>query len=424
MASTGSSSSATAEAPAPAAVDVFVGIAGWNNAATIGSVAGSIAQALGRYGPAAGVVLADGGSTDGTIDRAREALAAMPAVVATGFVRPASDPLRAPYHGLPGRPAALQGILREAASRGAKAVAVVDAGLTSVTPDWITRLVEPVLAGGYDFVSPVHLRQPHEGALTRSIVYPLFRALYGMRLRQPAAGDFGCSRRFAQHVLDQDVWTGDASETGIDVWLEAEAATGGFKVCEVPLGPRTRAPTAESPDLSAIVTQVVGALFADLAARPAVWQRIRGSVPVPSVGGPLPFAAASPLPDPAPMLEAFRLGYTALGDLWSGLLEPRMLLHLKRLAAAPSERFRIDDGLWAQIVYDFALAYGLRTMPREHLLGALTPLYLGWLAGYLLELGGAEAVDADARVERLCLAFEARKSYLIAGWRWPERFRA
>jgi len=32
--------------------------------------------------------------------------------------------------------------------------------------------------------------------------------------------------------------------------------------------------------------------------------------------------------------------------------------------------------------------------------------------------------DADARVERLCLAFETKTPYLIAGWRWPDRFRA
>jgi hypothetical protein len=63
-------------------------------------------------------------------------------------------------------------------------------------------------------------------------------------------------------------------------------------------------------------------------------------------------------------------------------------------------------------------------MSREHLLGAFTPLYLGWLAAFLLEVGTADAEAADARIETLCLAFEARKSYLIAGWRWPEQFRA
>jgi hypothetical protein len=39
-------------------------------------------------------------------------------------------------------------------------------------------------------------------------------------------------------------------------------------------------------------------------------------------------------------------------------------------------------------------------------------------------MGEADAAAGDARLERLCLAFEAEKPYLIARWRWPERFRS
>jgi len=61
-------------------------------------------------------------------------------------------------------------------------------------------------------------------------------------------------------------------------------------------------------------------------------------------------------------------------------------------------------------------------MPRDHLLGALAPLYLGWLAAFVMKT--RDAAEVEARVEQLCLVFEAKKPYLIAGWRWPERFRA
>jgi len=61
-------------------------------------------------------------------------------------------------------------------------------------------------------------------------------------------------------------------------------------------------------------------------------------------------------------------------------------------------------------------------MPHEHLLGALTPLYLGWLASFVEQTRGA--LDIDHRLEQLGEAFEMKKPYLIAGWRWPERFRA
>ena len=62
------------------------------------------------------------------------------------------------------------------------------------------------------------------------------------------------------------------------------------------------------------------------------------------------------------------------------------------------------------------------TISRDHLLRALTPLYLAWVASYALEMRGQTRAAADGRLERLCLAFEAEKPYLVRRWRWPDRF--
>ncbi|HXH25775.1 MAG TPA: hypothetical protein VNI78_11030, partial [Vicinamibacterales bacterium] len=172
------------------------------------------------------------------------------------------------------------------------------------------------------------------------------------------------------------------------------------------------------------IVQVVGSLFADLERRAARWQRTRGSVPVQRFGTA---AAAEPLRAPAVdverLLEAFRLGSRELGDIWTWVLPARAIVELRKLADAPVAAFRVDDGLWARVVYDFALGYRLRVLPREHLLRSLVPLYSGWLASFILQVRelGAEAVEA--RVEELAAAFEAQKPYLISRWRWPERFR-
>ena len=61
-------------------------------------------------------------------------------------------------------------------------------------------------------------------------------------------------------------------------------------------------------------------------------------------------------------------------------------------------------------------------MDRHQLLRSLTPLYLGWVAGFANEVAPLDAAEAEARVERLCLAFEDEKPYVIARWRWPDRF--
>ena len=67
------------------------------------------------------------------------------------------------------------------------------------------------------------------------------------------------------------------------------------------------------------------------------------------------------------MLDAFRLAYSNLHEIWSLVLPPNSLLGLKKLSALSPEAFRMPDNLWVRIVYDFTLAYRLRTINRGHL---------------------------------------------------------
>jgi hypothetical protein len=83
--------------------------------------------------------------------------------------------------------------------------------------------------------------------------------------------------------------------------------------------------------------------------------------------------ARPPVVDVEPMLDRFRLGFDALRDVWAWIVAPRTLLQLKALAEARAPQFRFGNELWTQVVYDFALAYRARSMPHDHLLGALTP---------------------------------------------------
>jgi hypothetical protein len=122
------------------------------------------------------------------------------------------------------------------------------------------------------------------------------------------------------------------------------------------------------------------------------------------------------------MVDAFRLGFQNLQEIWAPLLSPATLLELKKLAVGKAEPFRFPDDLWVRAVYDFALGYHLRMMNRDHLLRALTPLYLGWLASFVVEMQDADGSQVEARIEQLCIAYERQKPYLISRWRWPDRF--
>ena len=100
------------------------------------------------------------------------------------------------------------------------------------------------------------------------------------------------------------------------------------------------------------------------------------------------------------------------------------LFGLKRLSEMPPASFAMQDSLWARVVYDFLLAYRLRTINRSHLLGALTPLYLAWVASHILltSAGTAPETAPDRHIEAVASAFEADKPYLVSRWRWPDRF--
>jgi hypothetical protein len=128
------------------------------------------------------------------------------------------------------------------------------------------------------------------------------------------------------------------------------------------------------------------------------------------------------LVDVGRMSELFRLGTRDLLEVWSLILPPATLFELRKLATLPQDQFRMPDELWARSVYDFALGHRLRTINRDHLLRAMTPLYLGWVVSYALEMQNATVKAAEQRIERLCQAFETAKPYLVSRWRWPDRF--
>jgi hypothetical protein len=122
------------------------------------------------------------------------------------------------------------------------------------------------------------------------------------------------------------------------------------------------------------------------------------------------------------MIDSFQIGYRNLQEIWALFLTPASMLELKKIARQPAERFVFFEETWVRIVYDFALCYRLRTISRDHLLRALTPLYLGWVASFVIQMKDAGPQEVEQRLEKLCLAYEELKPYLISRWRWPDRF--
>jgi hypothetical protein len=317
-----------------------------------------------------------------------------------------------------GQPAVYAALLAEAESLGASACVILNPDLAAFTPAAMDALVRPILANECDLAMPLYRAGRFDGLLNQAILAPVTRALYGKRVRYPLAQDFAVSAGFLPE-LRQAVSTPAAGQ-GL-LWPATEAVLRDKQVCQVYLPVYHQYP-ATGMDLPTLLQQIVAPLFADMDRNASLWQRVRGSHSTMESGiePMLGETSAETSPDPRPMVEAFQLGQRNLQEVWSLVLPPVTLLDLKKMSRQPLESFRMEDALWARVVYDFALAYRLRTLSRGHLLGAMAPLYLGWVGSRVLEVEGA--TSSVARQEQLERVFEQNKPYLLQRWRWPDRF--
>jgi hypothetical protein len=404
--------------------DIVFGIPSFNNATTLGHVFRVVQDGLREYFPSARSIIinADGGSKDGSVEQALGAVADGNTLLQVPY-RPYLIPeLPASQAGIPGKGNAYHVIFSVARMLKAKACMVVDAEVQNITPSWTRSLVQPVLANECDFVGPYYTRQKFDGAITTCIVYPLTRALYGKRIRFPIGGEFCFSARLVDHYLNQEMWEGEASAFGIDIWMTTQAVCGGFRTGQAFLGKRVYDSKGPALDLSRMLTQILDGMFSEMERNARVWQRIRGSEPIPIFGKPEVIDFPPVKIDVAPMIDSYNLGFKNLFELWSLIISPAALIELKKLAQNVNGPFLLADELWVHVVYDFAIAHYQRTMSRDHLLSALTPIYLGWVASYMLQMQNANAAQIERRIEELCMRFESEKPYLISRWRWPDRF--
>jgi hypothetical protein len=280
-----------------------------------------------------------------------------------------------------------------------------------------TAVLAPASGSPADLAVPRYQFGPHESLVNSAILYPVTRALYGARPRFPLAFDIGLSLRMAERLATVAQNFTAAGQNDAILWSVAEAVAGNCTITEVESGPRAL-PQPASVDLNALLAEIAGSLFSDINLKASLWQRVRTMQP------PRPVsqlrAPAEGWPDVTPMLEAFRLAYTNLHEIWALVLPPNTLLGLKHLSLIPAANFRMSDALWTRIVYDFILAHRLRTINRGHLLGALTPLYLAWVASHIILADSGTA--PEQHIEELAMNFESDKAYLVSRWRWPDRF--
>ena len=400
--------------------DLMVGIPSFGNAETIGYVVRAATAGMVQYFPdlKPALVNSDGGSPDDT-----------PRVVVTTespdylekiiLVSPKHKLQRVSitYQGTSGKGTAVRALFEVAHELKVKAMVMVDSDLRSIVPEWIELLAGPILKGGYDFVTPLYSRYKYDGTITNNIAYPLTRALYGARIRQPIGGDFGVSGDLVSRYLELDTFDELTARFGIDIWMTHSAINEGFAVCQARLGAKIHDAKDPASDLGPMFRQVVGTLFRLAGHYQDRWLRVPGSHLIPEYGFERVVAPEEISVNHAKLIDNFENARHGQRDVWAEMLSPEQLERVMGLDCDTPAEFHFPAELWIRCLYETLVAFNRPGAEREKLLAALTPLYFGRTAGFITETLEMSTDQAERVIEAQARQFEELKPYLVSRWR-------
>jgi len=386
--------------------DIVVGVPSYNNAKTIGHVAATAAAGLASHFPDSKALLinSDGGSSDDTRD-----------VFAKTRGSENIHVLATTYEGLPGKGTALKAVFEACVMLGAHGCVVVDSDLRSITPEWMKLLAGPIVKDRAGYVTPLYLRHKYDGTITNSLAYPLTRALYGKRVRQPIGGDFGVSQKLAESYLEKDVWGTETARYGIDIFMTTTAMIEDFDIRQANLGAKIHDPKDPS-DLVPMLRQVVGTMFGMMKKHEGKWMQVSGSQAVPSVG---PAFEQEPGPvnvNYSGLVKNFKEGVKAKRPNWERFLSSELLSEVEGLTKLAEDAFSFPARLWVRIVYEYAVAYNKGTLDPVEIMESFTPLYFGRTAGFIKETENMTTAEANDVIEHVAALFEKEKPFLIDSW--------
>jgi hypothetical protein len=303
----------------------------------------------------------------------------------------------------------------------AKCVLTIDANLATVKRTWIGRLAEPVLSGQAALTAPFYHSLKFDTPVTTLFAYPLFRALFGRRLRQP----FRCDRAFSaglnELLLAHDGWRPDGPYAMAEMTTSLVAIANGAKICQAFMGnPRVGAVMPPlDPTAASLFIEAAGSLFELVSLYPDLWGRVARSRPTPVTGTDLapPVIPSRTLASPNQFLESLRGVVARRSGFWSDVFGGAYDHVYRSLAYDDYKLLTVDCAEWANLVFDSALAWRrLDAAGRQALLEALSAVFLGRLLAWIRDAAGLTLAQVEARGEEEARVFETAKSRLAAGW--------
>ena len=380
-------------------VDIVVGICTKNVEDTIEGVIKVVDRGLNDYFPEKKslIIVSDGFSKDHTKEKANK----------TGT---RTEKMVLDQVGKIGKGNGVKTIFIKAKEAGAEAVALVDGDLTSITPEWLKYLIQPILKE-YDLVAPFYARHKYDGVITNHLAYPLTRALYGISIRQPIGGEYGLSAKMMNKVLAHPLFP---AEFGIDIFITTVAACEDMKMIEAKLGIKSHDSTKDYKDpkvlLVPMFNQVTGSIldltifYKDFSKRKVTDKSVE-RIGVKEVETPKEVVM-----DISGHINDFKFGYEETIKEKNFFLPGEIISSLDKISKGFSVKdFNFPIDLWAQIVYYSLKYYEQKRDRKEDILEILRILWQGRLASFAIETKDLNVEQSEEVIQQQVKAFKEYK---------------
>jgi glycosyltransferase involved in cell wall biosynthesis len=394
--------------------DVVVCIPTANEVESIARTTAQVDKGLSEYFPdlQCAIINCDNHSLDGT----REAFFSAPGKTPRLYI--STEP------GDGGKGRNIRNFFEKARQLEPKALIIIEADIKNISPLWIRNLGAPILKGA-GFVCPLYVRHKYEATLTGSIIYPLLRCLYGRRVRQANAGEYGFSPKLLDTYLNSPLWNEAIESFGVDIWMANIALASRLPIVQAVMGtPKVHRLKDRYAHLGALFHEVVGTIFDLMQVYEDFWEQVKWSKPT-ALFGTDHQEVETPLPvdiNTKRLHEMFVEGFDKYYGPWEMIYGPIVAPKLQEIRSIGLQHFSFPTQTWLTILFESAGAYR-RMSPgdRKNLLDGLLPLYLGKVLSYVKKTERMSLQQAEEYIENECMMFEENKPYIVKVWTKGER---
>jgi hypothetical protein len=384
-------------------IDIMVGVLCKNVEATVLNVLNVINEGLYRYFPnyTKAIVISSAESSDKT-EEAIELFQPYDSV-AKIVTKDITDG---------GKGAGVMTILELAHESDAKSVVLIDGDLLSIKPGWIQTIANPIIYGRADLTVPYYIRDKNDGVITNNFVYPFTRALYGIDIRQPIAGEYAISKNLYELLRKHPLFPPDF---GVDIFILTVAAAEKMYVKEGLFSLKIHESTTHylEPDkfLIPMFRNITTCMF-ELAkyykdywmSRPSRWRtkfyrECFSQKPIPVKINILK------------MKQCFELEFESTKNTMKKILTEDILVDLEKIV---NNNENLDSELWTEIVYNYAAAWRNVKIESDKilLLDSLKTLWIGRFISYVKEVKDMDINEAEIVIQKQAEIFEEKFDYL------------